>query len=87
MGLSTGRIPLFLYIGMAGGRIQQPICKVDILLIQTLTIVSTPYIDVTFRFLARDFLSIRGLYASGGARLLVPISITIYSLSIPPIRN
>ena len=30
-------------------RCQQPICKVDILLIQALTIVSTPYIDVTFR--------------------------------------
>ena len=28
---------------------QQPIYKVDILLIQALTIVSTPYIDVTFR--------------------------------------
>ena len=66
---------------------QQPICKVDILLIQALTIVSTPYIDVTFRFLARDFSSIRGLHASSGARLLAPISIAIYSLSTPPIRN
>ena len=40
---------------------QQPICKVDILLIQALTIVSTPYIDVTFRFLGS------GLFIDKGA--------------------
>ena len=34
---------------LIAGSGQQPICKVDILLIQALTIVSTPYIDVTFR--------------------------------------
>ena len=41
---------LAVYFGLDLAGSQQPICKVGILLIQALTIVSTPYIDVTFRF-------------------------------------